>query len=72
MGWGSGAELADNLWRDIQHYIPHNKRQDVARSFVYHFENQDCDTMHETIVGEVAGIEYNKEEGSHWGDWYNE
>lgn len=72
MGWGSGANLADKLWKDIYKYIPADRRQDAARTFVYHFENYDCDQMLETEVGQVAGIECNEEQGSHWGDWYYE
>lgn len=47
MGWASGSELADNLWFMLRKYVPADKRKDVARKFIAHFEDYDCDTMHE-------------------------
>lgn len=71
MGWGSGAELADKLWRSIYDRLPDCYKKEIAREWVHIFEQEDCDQMLETIVGEAAGIECNEQQGSHWGAWYN-
>ncbi len=55
MGWCSGADLADELWKTVVKFIPKDKRQDVAREWVDAFEGLDADTVRrETIVGETA------------------
>ena len=54
MGWASGSELAENLWEDIKEFIPKKQHKKVAKIFIKHFENMDCDTMYETTLYETA------------------
>jgi hypothetical protein len=64
MGWNSGAEIADRVWRVVRRRIPKRQREEVARAIVEIFEGEDCDTMLETEVGEAAGIVHEEGRGS--------
>lgn len=50
MGWASGSELAESIWRNIRTFIPKADRKSVARIIIRSFENADCDTMDEAIT----------------------
>lgn len=47
MGWGSGSELAEEVWSIVKPYIPPAERRQVAKDIVSAFEDQDCDTLQE-------------------------
>lgn len=47
MGWASGSELAEDLWRAVRLSIPVAKRKKLARTFINYFEGYDCDTIQE-------------------------
>lgn len=54
MGWASGSSIADSVWDAIKKYIPKDKKLEVAKDIVEIFENQDCDTMHETQLWDIV------------------
>lgn len=64
MGWASGSELADDLWRVTEKLIPKEKRKGLAKQWVKAFQSMDCDTMHETEVGELAGLNEGEDDAS--------
>lgn len=66
MGWCSGAEIADDLWKMVEKHIAPSKRQQLARDWVDFFESHDCDCMMETDVGNVAGKIEDKDGGMQW------
>lgn len=45
MGWASGSQLANEIWRAVRKYIPVSNRRKVATELVNAFENEDCDTL---------------------------
>jgi hypothetical protein len=47
MGWSSGSQLAEELWRAVRSSIPTAKRKKIARDFIDYFEGYDCDTIQE-------------------------
>jgi hypothetical protein len=47
MGWSSGSELAENLWWEIEKYIPESEKSTVAANICDMFANRDCDTLPE-------------------------
>lgn len=58
MGWGSGSELAENVWRTVRNFIPTKRRKEIASRIIDLFENEDCDTMDEAIdLSRAAGRE---------------
>lgn len=63
MGFATGASIAQDLWDEIEDFIPPICRQEVAQAFVDVFEDYDCDTMEETDVFAIAeGIELEEDE----------
>lgn len=48
MGWGSGSELAAQIWDKVEPLIPEDKRPGLAANICMDFMNEDCDTLHET------------------------
>jgi hypothetical protein len=44
MGWSSGAELAEKVYKRVRAYIPIDKRKEVARNFYDLFSDSDADT----------------------------
>ena len=47
MGWASGSEIADKVWKLVSKFVPEKKKKGVARKLVSIFEEADCDTMYE-------------------------
>jgi len=47
MGWARGSELAEVVWNLVRDYIPVDRRPKIARRFIDHFEDMDCDTIDE-------------------------
>ena len=45
MGWGSGVEVAEEIWDGLKKHIPKEKRKVVAQIIVEAVENHDCDTI---------------------------
>lgn len=45
MGWASGADLAEEVWKAVRKRMPKEHRQEVARKIVDAFENHDADTL---------------------------
>jgi hypothetical protein len=43
MGWASGSELADQVWRQVRKHVPENKRKAVAQKIIRLFEHHDAD-----------------------------
>ncbi len=69
MGWGSGADFADAVWRAVSPYIRDSvMEKEAAQRLVALFEGEDCDTMFETEVGDVAGIVRDEEGCMRW-EW---
>lgn len=55
VGWASGSELADAVWKVVERFVPEEERRSVARRLIRTFERRDCDTMHESKLWRVAG-----------------
>lgn len=47
MGWARGSELAEVVWDLVRDYISIGSRPRIARRFIDHFEDMDCDTIDE-------------------------
>jgi len=47
MGWAKGSELAEVVWDLVRDFIPADRRAGIARRFIDHFEDMDCDTIDE-------------------------
>jgi hypothetical protein len=45
MGWASGSDLCEDLYRDVKRFVAKEDFQEVARIFIEHFESHDCDTL---------------------------
>jgi hypothetical protein len=43
MGWGSGGQLAEEMWEDIKEYIPQENKEKVAEIIYDHFNGYDAD-----------------------------
>lgn len=54
MGWGSGSELAEDLWTEIRSYINKKDHMIVAKKVIKLFENMDCDTLDECEELQIA------------------
>jgi len=56
MGWGSGAELACDVWEAVEPHLSDEAKESVARKIVSAFEDADCDTLEEIsgMLGAVA------------------
>lgn len=50
MGWASGGDLAEEVWRVVAPHLPESRVLDVAEGLVRAFEDHDCD-----VLSEVAG-----------------
>lgn len=48
MGWASATELVDNIWKEVENYIPLHTRKEVARSIMEIFQKRDWDTYQES------------------------
>lgn len=48
MGWGSGVDVAEDVWDLLKKYVPKNKRKEAARAVIEIFENHDCDTLQDS------------------------
>lgn len=59
MGWASGSELAEEIWKMMRPLtMPGKERKKCAKKLVDLFEDMDCDTMYECEqLCEDAGIE---------------
>jgi hypothetical protein len=49
MGWCSGSNLAEDLWKEIREFIPPIKRKDVAKKIYDLFCNMDADCFDESM-----------------------
>ena len=60
MGWGSGSELAESVWKAVRAFVPVEERRKVAVSIVRAFEDHDCDTLDEaeTLIADADLPEY--------------
>jgi len=60
MGWASGSDLAEEIWKIVGKHIPEKKHQKVAEKLLKAFENMDCDTMQEVSgpIGDAANRGY--------------
>lgn len=47
MGWSSGSQLAEDLYRDIRAAIKPRSRHAVAEKIISAFENEDADDWSE-------------------------
>jgi len=47
MGWASGSEIAEKVWKVVSKVIPEKDKKRIARKLITIFENADCDTMYE-------------------------
>jgi hypothetical protein len=47
MGWGSGSQLAEDMWKRIRTLIPAKNRGTAAEIIWQCFEDHDCDTLDE-------------------------
>jgi len=47
MGWGSGSELAQNLWNKIKPMLNPKYENRARKAFIDEFESFDCDTLDE-------------------------
>lgn len=47
MGWASGSEIAEDIWKLVRVHIPRKERKDIANQIIEIFEDKDCDTMEE-------------------------
>jgi len=45
MGWSSGSELAERLWKKIKPLLKEGEENKAKKAFIKEFENEDCDTM---------------------------
>lgn len=54
MGWASGSSIAESVWDAVKKHIPKSDQKAVAERIVDIFENEDCDTMHETTLWEIV------------------
>lgn len=59
MGWASGGDLADDVWKAIEPLralASPEVLEQVARDLVEAFEDQDCDTLEECqgLLGHIA------------------
>ena len=51
MGWASGSELLDDIWKALIKYIPEGiSTVNAGKELIEIFENYDCDTTYETEV----------------------
>lgn len=50
MGWGSGSELAEDLWLQLRRYIPDRHKEAAAHIFIDSFEAYDSDTLEDCEV----------------------
>ncbi len=66
MGWASGSELANQLWREIKPLVPKKNRESVATHIYETFSNADADdwSLDDELI--VDGNIAQKEE---WEDW---
>lgn len=47
MGWASGADLADEVWKAVAPHIPPAEAWAVAMKIAAAFRARDCDTLSE-------------------------
>ena len=67
MGWASGSELAEDVWKVVRKLIEDKRaRMKAARQIIELFEDHDCDTIDEAEqLCRDAGRVYDKEQ-----DWF--
>jgi hypothetical protein len=53
MGWASGADLAEEVWKAVEGHIPPEKVREVAEKIAAVFRKRDCDTLQE-IEGPIG------------------
>ena len=60
MGWASGSDLAESVWKAVRIFVPVKERKTVAVSIVRAFEDHDCDTLDEaaTLIADADLPEY--------------
>lgn len=47
MGWCTGSGLLGDIIMSTKKVVPTKHRKELYKLFVNHFENYDCDTIHE-------------------------
>ena len=45
MGWGSGAQILDEVWAEVVEFIPKKNQEEAAKRVVDIFLNYDADTI---------------------------
>ena len=50
MGWASGSQLAEDVWKTVRGNIPQKRRKALATAIVRLFEDHDCDTLDEATT----------------------
>lgn len=74
MGWASGSEIAENVWRVVRKYVPQEKRERVSNEIIDIFENEDADTMSEaeTLWKDSHRMDEDADEGFEDDEEYDE
>jgi putative lipoic acid-binding regulatory protein len=62
MGWASGSELADDVWKVVKKYIPKDKKKEVAIKIVDLFQDYDADAWENDGIAKVAYPEWFEED----------
>ena len=64
MGWCSGSEIAEGLWRKIRKYIPEEMKYEVAKTIydVFCDHDADCWVFEEDSLAALAEPEEYAEE----------
>jgi len=66
MGWASGSEVLEEVWRLVGRKIAKMHRKRVARALIEIFEMRDCDTVDECeALCKAAGRKYDEESGEY-------
>lgn len=43
MGWSAGMSLLADVWEQVEHFVPTDERNDVAKNLIDQFLNHDAD-----------------------------
>lgn len=66
MGWSSGSDIAEDIWRQVRKYVPDNKQKALARRIIKVFESHDADSFEADMdICKVADL-YQNDEGGHY------
>ena len=62
MGWASGTELAEDVWKLFRKYVPEKERTVVAKQLIEAFRDADWDTVDEAETLATDAKWYNEDE----------